>query len=247
MWSPGGQKSFVLAIIAVYLAAFREYKEYLAPGERATMKVIAADRRQARVILRYIRGLLALPAFEGWIVSETADSIDLKNGVTIEVGTASYKTIRGYTLVAALCDEEAFWQTGEDAALPDVETLAALYPALVTIPGAMLLRATTAYAKRGASWTSFKKYYGVDDAPVLVWRAPTLVMNPTVPESVIEEARESDPQAARSEYDAEFRDDISGFVDLATIEAAIETGVTVRAPLSTLRYFAFVDPSGGSR
>jgi hypothetical protein len=52
-------KSFVLAVIAVYLACFQEYRQYLAPGERATIFVIATDRKQARIILRYVRALLS--------------------------------------------------------------------------------------------------------------------------------------------------------------------------------------------
>jgi phage terminase large subunit-like protein len=43
-----GGKSRVLAAIAVFLASFRDYTEFLAPGENATIGVIAADRRQAR-------------------------------------------------------------------------------------------------------------------------------------------------------------------------------------------------------
>src|SRR6266851_7132358 len=41
-------KSFILALIAVFLACFRTYDAYLGPGERATVAIIAADRRQAR-------------------------------------------------------------------------------------------------------------------------------------------------------------------------------------------------------
>ena len=51
-------KSFVLALIAVYLATFPDYRRYLSPGERGTVLVIATDRKQARTIFRYIRGLL---------------------------------------------------------------------------------------------------------------------------------------------------------------------------------------------
>ena len=36
------------------------------------------------------------------------------------------------------------------------------------------------------------------------------------------------------------------FVSREAIEACVATGVTVRAPLSGIRYTAFVDPSGGS-
>lgn len=38
-------KSRILAMIAVYLACFRDWTPFLAPGERGTVMVIAADRR----------------------------------------------------------------------------------------------------------------------------------------------------------------------------------------------------------
>jgi hypothetical protein len=61
-------KSFILALIAVYLAVFRDWSEYLAPGERGTVKVIACDRKQARVIHRYCRALLTkVPAIAGLV------------------------------------------------------------------------------------------------------------------------------------------------------------------------------------
>jgi hypothetical protein len=112
-------KSFVLALVAVFLACFRDYRAHLAPGERAMMLIIATDRRQARVILRYLRALLTkVPMLAKLIERETADSFDLSNGVSIEVGTASFRSIRGYTLCAALCDEIAYWPS-DDAAEPD--------------------------------------------------------------------------------------------------------------------------------
>jgi hypothetical protein len=47
-------KSFMLALIAVFLACFHDYRQYLAPGERGTIIVLAVDRKQARVIFRYM-------------------------------------------------------------------------------------------------------------------------------------------------------------------------------------------------
>ena len=64
--------------------------------------VIAADRKQARAILRYVRGSAAVPMLAQTIEAETAESVDLANGVTIEVHTAVFRTVRGYTIVAAL-------------------------------------------------------------------------------------------------------------------------------------------------
>jgi hypothetical protein len=97
-----GGKSLILALIAAYLAAFNDWSPYLTGGERGTIVVVAADRRQARSIFRYLKGMLSIPLLAGLITRETADAIDLSNGVTIEIQTASFKTIRGYTIVAAL-------------------------------------------------------------------------------------------------------------------------------------------------
>src|SRR5262245_63847649 len=51
-------KSFMLACIAVFLAAFKDWRPYLGPGEIGTIMIIAADRRQGRVIRPYCLGLL---------------------------------------------------------------------------------------------------------------------------------------------------------------------------------------------
>jgi hypothetical protein len=53
-----GGKSRVLASIAVFLATFRDYAPHLAPGEVATIAILAANRNQARSIFRYVQGLL---------------------------------------------------------------------------------------------------------------------------------------------------------------------------------------------
>jgi terminase large subunit-like protein len=238
-------KSFVLSLIAVYLATFRDYTPYLGPGERATIMVIAADRKQARTIMRYVKGLLAIPALAKLIEGETADSVDLVNQVTIEVGTASHKSVRGYSIAAALCDEIAFWPQ-EDSATPDVEILTALWPALATIPNAMLLCASSPYGRRGVLWDAYKRYFASADSNVLVWKAATRTMNVTVPQRVIDEAIERDPANAAAEYGAEFRTDVDTFVSREVVEACVDDGVFERAPLSSIRYFGFADPSGGS-
>jgi hypothetical protein len=117
-------KSFMLALVAVYLATFHEYRRYLAPGERGVVMVIARDRRQTRIILGYIRALLMqVPMLRQMVDRELADSFELTNGVGIECQTASYRAVRGYTCVAALCDELAFWPHDDGAADPDYAVL----------------------------------------------------------------------------------------------------------------------------
>jgi hypothetical protein len=238
-------KSFILALIAVFLATFNNYLQYLSPGERGTIVIIAADRRQARTIFRYIKGLLnKVPMLARLIERETAETFDLNNSVSIEIQTASFRSARGYTLIAALCDETAFWRSDESAN-PDKEILAALRPAMATIPGAMLLCASSPYARRGALWDVHRRHYG-KESPVLVWQAATRVMNPSVPQCVIDEAMEADPASAAAEFMAQFRSDVESFVSREAVDAAVIIGRHELPPLPGVSYRGFTDPSGGS-
>ncbi|MCK1553143.1 hypothetical protein IVB11_29915 [Bradyrhizobium sp. 177] len=238
-------KSFVLALIAVFLACFKDYRQYLQPGERGTVIVVASDRKQARQIFRYARAMLTMiPMLAEMIERETAESFDLNNQVSIEIGTASLRSVRGYTLCAVLGDELAFWQT-DDAAEPDYEILDALRPGMSTIPGAMLLLASSPYRKKGALHDAHQRYFG-KFGPVLVWKAPTRVMNPSVKQSIIDSAMKRDSARANSEWMAEFRNDIAAFVPRDIVEACVTAGEFERPWSGTHRYVAFVDPSGGS-
>lgn len=105
-----GGKSLVLALIATFLVCFRDYQPYLAPGEVATVAVLAANRQQARSIFRYIRGTLkAVLLLARMVEDEGAESITLTNRVVIDINTASFRTTHGYSFAAVLCDEIAFW------------------------------------------------------------------------------------------------------------------------------------------
>jgi hypothetical protein len=239
-------KSFILALNAVFLACFREWRQHLAPGELGTVMIIAADRKQARTILRYCKGLLqSSPMLRTLIQSETQESITLNNSITIEVHSCSFRSVRGYTIVAALLDEMAFWPTDDFAAEPDVEVLHAVRPGMATVPGAMLLCASSPYGRRGEMWNAYHQHNG-HDSDVLVWQAPTRVMNPTVPQSEVDAALARDPEANRAEFLAKFRSDIEQFIRREAVESCIDLGVIERPPKLGQRYVGFVDPSGGS-
>jgi hypothetical protein len=237
-------KSFVMALIAVYLACFRDYRPFLAAGEKATIMIIAADKKQARVVLRFVRGLLSAPVLAARVQSDTAESIELEGDVTLEVITAS-NAVRGYTVAACLCDELAFWPADE-ASTSGAEVISAIKPTLLTIPGSLLICASSPYARRGPLWDAYRRYHGKDDAPVLVWQAPTLTMNPSVPQKEIDAAYEADPASAAAEYGALFRTDVETFVAREVVEACVSTGCYERPPMADVFYSAFTDPSGGS-
>jgi hypothetical protein len=241
-----GGKSLVLAAVAAYVACFLDWRPYLTGGERAVVLVLAADKKQAQSIFKYLREMLDIPMLRGLITRETNELLELANMVSVEVVTASYRTIRGRTVVAALADELAFWRTDEGAN-PDTEIIAALKPAMATIPGARLLKASSPYSRRGVLWTDFRKHFGKDESATLVWQAATRDMNPMVPQAFIDNAFADDPESAMAEYGSLFRSDVEAFVSREAVESCV---MPSRFELATFafeaQYSAFVDPSGGS-
>jgi hypothetical protein len=241
-----GGKSRIAVTVAIYLACFKDYSSILAPGEKGTVMLLAADRRQARTLMRYVVGMLdAVPMLRSLVLTRTAESVELSNRITVEIHTASFRAVRGYTVVAAICDEVAFWRS-EDSANPDVEIINAIRPAMATVPGALLLCISSPYARRGALWDAYREHFGQDGDPVLVWQAATQVMNQAIPDQVIAEAYAKDVVAAAAEYGAEFRRDIESYIDAETLTRLVPSGLRERGPLSVHRYAAFCDPAGGS-
>lgn len=241
-----GGKSFAMALTAVFLAAFKDWRKYLSPGERAIVLLVAADREQAKILHRYCQGILSAPILQSLVWNVTASEIELRGGVTIEVVTRSYRTIRGRSVCVAVLDELAFWRD-DDSANPDAEVLNAIRASMATFGSdAMVISGSSPYARRGVLWDAFRRWHGKDDARNLVWQAATRVMNPTVPQEFIDAEFDRDPASAAAEYGAQFRSDIAEFVSLDVLEACTSDGLFELPPVSGTVYVAFCDPSGGS-
>ena len=243
-----GGKSFVLAVIAVFLASFKDWRGFLGPGEIATVMVVAADRRQARVIMRYCLGLLkSVPMLEQLIERETAETITLRNRVSIEIHTASFRSTRGYTIVAALLDEIAYWPTDESSAEPDIEVIDAIRPGRATIPGrdaalcaSVRMRAAARCRTPIAStspWMAIRSWSG---------RRPCATMNRIGTAVSTSTLTWRGPGAASAEYMAPFRSDLEAFVSREVVRACVSVGASIVRHPRPHAYVGFVDPSGGS-
>jgi hypothetical protein len=241
-----GGKDRAASVLATYLAALVDWSSVLSKGERGLVLCIGPDQRQAKITRDYIEGVFdASPVLSGLIINRTADTIELSNGISIEVRAASFRRLRGVTCVAVIATEAAFWQT-EESSNVDVEILNAVRPSLATTGGPLII-ITTPYARRGEVWNIYRRHFGPQGDPlVLVAQGTSREFNPTLRQSVIERAMERDPAAARAEYLAEFRTDIESFVAREVVDAAIVPSRYELMPVSGYHYFGFVDPSGGS-
>jgi hypothetical protein len=219
--------------------------QFLSPGERAMLLVLARDQRQARVLFGYIRGIVnAVRYLSRMVTAERATEIDINNSVTIAVYTSDYRSVRGTTVCGVLLDEIAHWSS--EGASPDREVLAALRPAMASIPTAKLLALSSPYGKTGVLYESFRDHYGKADSDVLVWRASTRQMNPLISEKVIDRERSRDAASSRSEWDAQFREDLESYISREALELLVIPDRRDLPPTSELQYSAFVDPAGGS-
>lgn len=240
-----GGKSRIAALVAVYLAT-RDYSAVLAPGETGTVMLLASDRTQAGVCFRYICGLLeAAPELRALVVKPLKESVLLANRVEVAVRTAHFGRVRGHTVLAAVCDEIGFWVGDDGGANPDKEVVAALRPAMATVPSSLLLAISTPWGRKGALFEAYQRWYGQDDAAVLIWQADTRSMNPTVPATVIDRAYVDDPEAAAAEYGAQFRSDLETLFMREALAVVTVPGRIELASKPGTRYAGFVDASGG--
>lgn len=234
-----GGKSYASALLAVHTALFRDWQKHLARGERAYVFCVATDRFQAKQVLSYIKGILEL--FPDEVAKDLTWEIELKNGITISVKTCNYRAGRGFSTCCVILDELGFYRD-EHSANPAEEILSSLLPRL--LPNGKLIGISTPYGKFGYLYQIYKDYFGKEQDDILVWKAPTKVMNPTFSDALIKRFFRRDKVAARSEYGGEFREDVSQFLTEEDVDAAMED-CEFRYAEKSITYIAFCDPSGG--
>jgi hypothetical protein len=71
-----------------------------------------------------------------------------------------------------------------------------------------------------------------------------LQFNPSFDEDIIEKAL-AEPERYGAEYLSKWRDDLSTWLSRDLLDAAVDRGVSVRAPASNINYIAGCDASGG--
>ena len=248
LWAIAGRRSGKDSIASAIAtaAALGDYRAHLRPGELATVMCLACDRAQARIVHRYIAGYFSTNSLLAPLVEhETDDGLELTTGVEIIIETNSFRAVRGRTIAAVIFDEVAFWRD-EASANPDFEVYNAILPGMVTLPGAMLIGISTPYRRSGLLFERWRQCYGHDDGDVLVVRGPSTTFNPLMPRRIIDAALERDPEAAASEWLAEWRSDLADFVSREVVDSVVVSGRYELPPMAGVKYAAFCDPSGGS-
>ncbi|MBW1723295.1 MAG: hypothetical protein JRJ78_14725 [Deltaproteobacteria bacterium] len=231
-------KSRLAAGIAIFEALFGGHQKFLAPGEVGTIPVVSASMRQTSVVKGYVSAMLkGSPLLKRHILNETADSVELSNGMTILCLPCSSKSIRGFSFPCVICDEIAYWPL-EGFHNADVDVLDAIRPAMATFEKPKLILLSTPWLRRGELWELYKKPRGA-----LVWQAATKLMNPTVSAAFLRRMKERDELAYKREFEARFTSAIAAMFDPEHVERAMSQGYLELEPLPGVRYFGSIDPA----
>jgi hypothetical protein len=248
LWAVCGRrsgKSRVAALIACYIACFVRHR--LAPGERGLCLVLAASMDQAKSVFGYAAAFLQeSPVLRKEIADMTMSEIRLKSGITIAVHANSFRSVRGRTVLCCVFDEVSFWRD-DSTATPDSEVYSAVLPSLATCNG-LLVGISSPYRKVGLLHAKHKQFFGVSDDAHLVVQGSSQCFNSTLTDEIIAAQKLADPTAASSEWDAEFRADLVGFLDDALIDRAVNRDRPLELPpmRPPAYYRAGVDVSGGA-
>jgi len=242
-----GGKTRAMAVLAAYLAGLVDHSDVLALGERGVLPILAATTKQAATAFGYVDAFFErLPFLAELVANRTASTLDLTNGVSIDVKPANFRTVRSITAIGAIADEIAFWRVSDESVNPDTEILNALRPALATT-GGPLVCISSPHARRGELYATHKAHFGPDGDPlILVAHGASRTLNPSLSQRIVDRAMERDPAAAAAEYLGEFRSDIESLLTVEAVAAVTIGGRFELPPMTGFHYFGFVDPSGGS-
>lgn len=248
IWIRSGRrsgKSRVISVIAVYLALFVDWSRYISRGEKPFIFIVSPNKDQGQIIMGYVKELLDLnDSLRRMVKRELAESIELMNGITIAIKSASWRSTRGFSALAVILEEICWFRWETDSRLRDTEIYRSLKPTLSTIPSSILFAISSPHSFQGIMADKFRKHHG-KRGNVLCWASPTLLMNPTFDAEEVRQAYKDDPEFARSEYGAEWRRDISSLLDIEVVENAIDRKIFERPFEEGVEYVGFIDPSGG--
>ena len=231
-------KSLIAAVLADHAALM---------GVRGTHAVLVGqDHRGAmRVLLKYSREPFdTLPAFQAEVLRPTADTLELRNGVSLSAYPCRPEAVRGLRACIVVIDELAFF-TATDGRPTDTEMLRVARGRVATTGGKIIVLSSP-YGQSGALWDLHRKHYGRDDSSTLVWQASAPEMNPTLSHDYLRRMEQEDPDAYRSEVMGEFRAGLSTLLDPDALGACVASGVRERSPEAGTRYISFTDPASGS-
>lgn len=236
-------KSETVAGIAIYECLYGGHERYLHTGETGVFAVVAANTDQGQVIGNYAKGKIEQsPELRSALAKEpTLRDVEFKNRTAIKIRACTRVSSRSLSIIGAGLDEIAHWRYEADSATQDVEIYRSIVRGMPQFPDSKRFAISNPFIKEGLLYSRWVER--ASDPTVLVWRAPTWVMNSSLPrnESDIADAYDKDPEFAAREYGAEFVDAINTYLSPEAIRDCVVKDRKELEPSGEFLYKAAMD------
>lgn len=205
----------------------------------------------ADVVLNHIVGpMLSKPDLKQLLLEEpTADSVLVRHpsGRPVEIkvvaGSRAGSTLLGRWSAGVIFDEAPRMQGQDSGAVVNLTEMQAAIGGRL-LKGARIWYVGSPYQPYGPIYDMVNNQWGKANATVLVIKAPAWVMNPiTWTPEVVAEFRERQPDAARTDVDAEFADPESALFAQDSLYQSTRTRPPQLPYNPELQYVAAMDPA----
>lgn len=202
-----GRKSYTMAFLALFEAAFGGHERFIVPGERGLIAIISKDTAGSALVANFCElhaKALGIPT--RWTSIGAVRVLELEG---LSFGIACFpcnaRAPRGYAIPVIVADEIAHWATDADEyANSDEAVLGAVKPAMAQFPDAKLVAISSPLGQEGMHYEALEGNLGDADAAadgVLAVEGPTWEWNPDITEARTHEI-ERDPETHRREFGA---------------------------------------------
>src|SRR5207248_907434 len=124
------------------------WKAVLSAGEQASVIMLGADKKQARILRRYCQGLMAKPMLAAEVTRTSDEMVEFRSGASLEIVTNDASLVRGRSAIAVLGSECCYWNTVEGSASSDEDVVGAAEPSLAMCPDGGLLMLASSVSRR---------------------------------------------------------------------------------------------------
>jgi hypothetical protein len=111
----GGKDRFMSAVAVHRAALAANWSKSLSAGEQGVVILIGSDKKQAKILRRYCRGIIAKPMIAAEVKRDTDEVLEFRNEAALEVVTKDADLVRGRSVLALLGTEAALWNTDPDS------------------------------------------------------------------------------------------------------------------------------------
>ena len=241
-------KSLLAGALAVRAALTCDL-EGLGRHEVARVSIVSLDLDKAQVVLEHLMGALYRPALRPLVVgTPKAQSVRLRraDGRAVEIKVVAGKRAGGSLVsrwsAGAIFDEAPRMQGEADGVVNFDDARRAVLGRLR--PGAQLVAVGSPWAPRGPIFEAVRDSWGRPTPQMVVVRATGPEMNPFVwTPAAVEELRQVDEGAYRTDVLGEFADPETSFFAEAELRAATRDVPLMRVREPRISYGAAMDPA----